>query len=253
MRAPAILGACLHLLAHASTPWRELAAAICCGHDVLPFIIYTISHGMANEGEKTALSSDETKDTTNTDTDKVGTLTIYETSNEANDLNDKLAQKEASNMATTDKVVEEPKQASSVDENDQEETKEIIENGGEVAIDSDKNEPANKAEDTKPPINEDVMTTPSKPIKGEKVKVHFVAVGSAPIMKKTKFQIGADQRFAAVTSFLRKMLKLKGSSLFLYCNSAFVPAPDELVGDLNDCFSVRGELVIHYSLQEAWG
>jgi ubiquitin-like protein ATG12 len=51
------------------------------------------------------------------------------------------------------------------------------------------------------------------------------------------------------------MLKMTGSggSLFLYCNSAFVPSPDELVGDLNDCFSVRGELVIHYSLQEAWG
>jgi ubiquitin-like protein ATG12 len=88
-----------------------------------------------------------------------------------------------------------------------------------------------------------------------KVKVHFVAVGSAPIMKKTKFQLGADQRFAAVTMFLRKMLKMTGtgSSLFLYCNSAFVPSPDELVGDLNDCFSVRGELVIHYSFQEAWG
>lgn len=89
----------------------------------------------------------------------------------------------------------------------------------------------------------------------DKVKVHFVAVGSAPLMKKTKFQIGADQRFGAVTAFLRKMLKLNGtgSSLFLYCSSAFVPSPDELLAELNDCFSVRGELVIHYSLQEAWG
>jgi len=101
----------------------------------------------------------------------------------------------------------------------------------------------------------------------DKVKVHFVAVGSAPIMKKTKFQIGADQRFAAVTAFLRKILRLQdgsgggggggtgagGSSLFLYINSAFVPGPEEVVGDLRDCFSVRGELVIHYSLQEAWG
>jgi ubiquitin-like protein ATG12 len=90
-----------------------------------------------------------------------------------------------------------------------------------------------------------------------KVKVHFVAVGSAPIMKKTKFQIGADQRFATVTAFLRKMLRLQdagnSSSLFLYCQSAFVPGPDELVGDLKASFSVRDELVIHYSLQEAWG
>lgn len=88
----------------------------------------------------------------------------------------------------------------------------------------------------------------------DKVKVHFVAVGSAPIMKKTKFQIAADQRFAAVTAFLRKILKLQDSSaLFLYCSSAFVPGPEEVVGDLRDCFSVRDELVIHYSLQEAWG
>lgn len=87
-----------------------------------------------------------------------------------------------------------------------------------------------------------------------KVKVHFVPVGSAPIMKKNKFQIGADQRFASVSSFLRRVLKLEaGRSLFLYCNSAFCPSPDELLSDLKDCFSVRDELVIHYSLQEAWG
>ena len=88
----------------------------------------------------------------------------------------------------------------------------------------------------------------------EKVKVHFVAVGSAPIMKKTKFQIGADQRFVSVHAFLRKVLKLQGEhSLFLYLSSAFCPGPEELVGDLNECFAKRGELVIHYSLQEAWG
>jgi ubiquitin-like protein ATG12 len=87
-----------------------------------------------------------------------------------------------------------------------------------------------------------------------KVKVHFVATGSAPILKKTKFHIPADQRFVSVSGFLRKMLKLEsGQSLFLYCNSAFVPSPEELLHDLNDSFSVRDELVVHYSLQEAWG
>ena len=100
-----------------------------------------------------------------------------------------------------------------------------------------------------------VEDTPTKPAAiaaaEDKVKVHFVAVGSAPIMKKTKFLIGANQRFSSVTTFLRKMLKLSGSgsSLFLYCNSAFAPGPDELVGDLRDCFNIRGELVIHYSFQ----
>ena len=95
-------------------------------------------------------------------------------------------------------------------------------------------------------------STPSTTTK--KVKVHFVPVGSAPIMKKNKFQLSSDQRFASVQLFLRKMLKLKaGDSLWLYCNSAFLPSPNEFVGDLNDCFAVRGELQIQYSLQEAWG
>jgi ubiquitin-like protein ATG12 len=90
----------------------------------------------------------------------------------------------------------------------------------------------------------------------DKVKVHFQAVGSAPILKRSKFQISADQRFVAVHVFLRKILKLHEqpqSNLFLYCQSAFVPGPDTLVGDLRDNFSVRGELVVHYSLMEAWG
>ena len=91
-----------------------------------------------------------------------------------------------------------------------------------------------------------------------KVKVHFVAVGSAPILKQSKFKIDADQKFGYVVSSLRRTLKLTensgaDSSLFLYCNAAFVPSPDERLGDLNDCFSVRGELVIRYSLKEAWG
>ena len=90
------------------------------------------------------------------------------------------------------------------------------------------------------------------PPKPRKTKIHFVPVGSAPLMKKTKFAIASDQRFSSVTSFLRKMLSGTGGSLFLYIN-CFVPSPDQLVGDLDECFSVRGELVVHYSLQEAWG
>ena len=88
----------------------------------------------------------------------------------------------------------------------------------------------------------------------EKIKVHFVPVGSAPIMKKTKFQISAEQRFASVHIFLRKVLKLQpGESLFLYLHAAFCPGPDELLRDLNETFSKRGELAVHYSLQQAWG
>lgn len=85
-----------------------------------------------------------------------------------------------------------------------------------------------------------------------KVKVHFVAVGSAPILKKSKFQLNADQKFSAIHDFLRKILKTD-QQLFLYCHSAFCPAPDQRVGDLRDAFAVRDELVVHYSPQEAWG
>ncbi|KAL7544776.1 hypothetical protein ACHAWF_008139 [Thalassiosira exigua] len=95
--------------------------------------------------------------------------------------------------------------------------------------------------------------------KPQKIKVHLVAVGNAPILKKAKFLMNADDRFAVAATFLRKVLKLSpgtgaaASALFLYVNAAFVPSPDERIGDLFDCFGVRGELMIHYSLQEAWG
>ena len=101
---------------------------------------------------------------------------------------------------------------------------------------------------------------PQSKTKSEKIKVHLVAVGNAPILKKTKFLMNADDRFAVAISFLRKVLKLSSgtgsaatSSLFLYVNAAFVPSPEERIGDLFDCFGTRGELVVHYSLQEAWG
>ncbi|KAL7495120.1 hypothetical protein ACHAWT_009249 [Skeletonema menzelii] len=105
-----------------------------------------------------------------------------------------------------------------------------------------------------------------------KIKVHLVAVGSAPILKKNKFLMNRTDNFGVAISFLRKRLKLpdgsstaaaagtsssttspSSSSLFLYINSAFVPCPTEQIGDLYDCFGMREELVIHYSLQEAWG
>ena len=41
---------------------------------------------------------------------------------------------------------------------------------------------------------------------------------------------------------------------FLYCHTAFAPPPDELVGDLAECFSdAQKVLVLNYSLTPAWG
>lgn len=109
--------------------------------------------------------------------------------------------------------------------------------------------------------NDDLIHPPAVPC--SKVKVHFVAVGNAPILKKSKFKIDPNVKFGYVINSLRRTLSLDSTSssnpaqskpsLFLYCNAAFVPSLDERLGDLNDCFSIRGELVIHYSLKEAWG
>lgn len=123
--------------------------------------------------------------------------------------------------------------------------------------------PSTTKKDVVNPIEETVNSIPTvdesanhPPTSIEKIKVHLVPVGSVPILKKTKFQIASNQRFASVHTFLRKILKLQpGDALFLYLQSAFCPGPDELLGDLHACFAQqqRGELVIHYSFQQAWG
>lgn len=129
------------------------------------------------------------------------------------------------------------------------------------------------------PTTEQISAVPSPSTKStktsvdnnnDKVKVHFVPVGSAPILKRTKYLINGDERFISIHVFLRKLLRLNSTSnsainsatgsinnvannLFLYCHSAFVPSPEHLISELRDSFAIRDELVIHYSIQEAWG
>mmetsp|Transcript_5760 Transcript_5760/g.12685 ORF Transcript_5760/g.12685 Transcript_5760/m.12685 type:complete len:181 (+) Transcript_5760:169-711(+) len=175
--------------------------------------------------------------------------------NESNEKSDAVP--EAPNVVTKGENVSVTASASSGAEDTSKDS------GIEGKVDS--KSPASKS------TNENTTVTPShvSPItkrannpKPVKIKVHLVAVGSAPILKKSKFLMNADDRFAVAIAFLRKVLKLSSStsggsaaasSLFLYVNAAFVPSPDERMGDLFDCFGTRGELVIHYSLQEAWG
>ena len=107
--------------------------------------------------------------------------------------------------------------------------------------------PATLAQEVQTSNSKTAVTTP-------KVKIHFIAVGSAPLMKKSKFQIPGKESFGSLQLKMRKLLQLTDSSpLFLYLHQSFVPSPEDLIGDLGDLFSVRGELKIHYSLQEAWG
>ncbi|KAL1933179.1 hypothetical protein VTP01DRAFT_8857 [Rhizomucor pusillus] len=87
-----------------------------------------------------------------------------------------------------------------------------------------------------------------------KVIVRFKATGNAPILKQNFYKITASHKFQTVIQFLRKELRYQGSDpLFLYINSAFAPAPDEIVGNLFKSFNTDGQLIINYCTTAAWG
>lgn len=67
-----------------------------------------------------------------------------------------------------------------------------------------------------------------------KITVRFVAVGSAPTLRQKVCRISSAQRFEQVVSYLRRTLKVGAQdSVFLYVNSSFAPALDEIVGNLH--------------------
>ncbi|CAO3619235.1 unnamed protein product [Cunninghamella echinulata] len=79
----------------------------------------------------------------------------------------------------------------------------------------------------------DDIVTSLKAKDTSKVIVRFCAIGNAPILKQSYYKITASNKFHTVIQFLRKELKYQGSDpLFLYINSAFSPAPDEIVSNL---------------------
>ncbi|KAI1380553.1 ubiquitin-like autophagy protein Apg12 [Hypoxylon crocopeplum] len=89
----------------------------------------------------------------------------------------------------------------------------------------------------------------------EKILVRFKAVGSAPQLTREVRRISATQKFEAVVSHLRKVLKLSPTEgLFLYVNSSFAPALDEIVGNLHRCFKdSNDQLIVVYSITPAFG
>ena len=67
-----------------------------------------------------------------------------------------------------------------------------------------------------------------------KINVRFKAVGSAPALDRQVCKISSTQRFEQVVTYLRKTLKVGPmDSVFLYVNSSFAPALDEVVGNLH--------------------
>ncbi|KAH7397829.1 ubiquitin-like autophagy protein Apg12 [Cadophora sp. MPI-SDFR-AT-0126] len=88
-----------------------------------------------------------------------------------------------------------------------------------------------------------------------KVTVHFKAVGSAPTLRKQVCSISSTQRFEVVVAYLRRVLKVgEMDSVFLYVNSSFAPALDEVVGNLHRCFKdSKDQLIVTYSMTPAFG
>jgi ubiquitin-like protein ATG12 len=104
-------------------------------------------------------------------------------------------------------------------------------------------------------------------IHGDVVVVFFRPVGSAPLLKQTKFKISSASPFQSIQDFLQRHLWPTSTSsdpksdnqdqqqqqpLYLYINSSFSPAADEIVGNLYACFSVDNTLIVNYSLTPAW-
>ncbi|KAJ9151253.1 hypothetical protein NKR23_g3120 [Pleurostoma richardsiae] len=90
----------------------------------------------------------------------------------------------------------------------------------------------------------------------QKVVVRFKPVGSAPALRGgERRRIGAEQKFEAVVAFLRRALRVgETESVFLYVNSTFAPALDEVVGNLHRCFKDSSDqLNVSYSMTPAFG
>ncbi|KAK4187186.1 Ubiquitin-like protein atg12 [Podospora australis] len=89
----------------------------------------------------------------------------------------------------------------------------------------------------------------------EKVTIRFRPVGAASVFRRDRVNVLSEWKFESVVSFVRKQLKVTESdSVFLYINSTFAPALDEVVGNLWRCFKDANDyLNVSYSITPAFG
>ncbi|KAK3692292.1 ubiquitin-related domain-containing protein [Podospora appendiculata] len=90
----------------------------------------------------------------------------------------------------------------------------------------------------------------------EWVVLRFKPVGgSAPPLRQEQFKLPSHQKFERVVVLLRNKLKVKETdSVFLYINSTFAPALDEVIGNLWMCFKdSSNQLNVSYSMTPAFG
>ncbi|SPQ26980.1 ae4b6a3e-1a2f-4888-a739-71d687fb9bd6 [Thermothielavioides terrestris] len=89
----------------------------------------------------------------------------------------------------------------------------------------------------------------------EKVVVRFKPVGSAPPVRRELVKVASAHKFESVVAYLRKTLRVaETENVFLYVNSTFAPALDEVVGNLWRCFKDSNDhLNVSYSMTPAFG
>lgn len=93
---------------------------------------------------------------------------------------------------------------------------------------------------TSVPSGTSVGTVPSTSVPSTaSVRIQFRSIGNAPVLRKTKFKVGSNERIFTISKFLKTQLNLsENDSLWLYVPSTFAPAPDDTLGDLNQAFGI---------------
>lgn len=87
-----------------------------------------------------------------------------------------------------------------------------------------------------------------------KIELRLQPTGDAPIMKKRKWVVDPQKTIGQINKFVRDYIKLdEKENLFMYVNQAFAPSPDQTLHNLYECFGSDGNLVLHYSKNQAWG
>jgi len=94
----------------------------------------------------------------------------------------------------------------------------------------------------------------SSDLSSAKIDILLKAAGNAPILQNKKWSVERLKKVASIITFVRKLLKCDAqSSLYLYVNQSFAPAPDVDIGTLYECFGSNGKLIFHYCTTQAWG
>ncbi|KAK0774129.1 Ubiquitin-like protein [Friedmanniomyces endolithicus] len=88
----------------------------------------------------------------------------------------------------------------------------------------------------------------------DKVTIRLSPLPNTPQLRQPRFKCSSNQRFEHIVRFLRKKVGLEDhESVFCYVNSVFSPGLDEGVGNLWRCFKTGNELVVNYSITQAFG